>query len=115
VPLSKFEATVGKLMLCARSSCLTKYLPQAEISKIAAQFDNENLPVRDNLEREAARAMAEYNRRYPTRAIKSWRTALGLPQFRRAVRKRFSRAEEKYRKAPPSILAPSAGTPRTTI
>src|ERR1035437_1582796 len=114
-PLSKFEATVGKLMLRARSSCPTKYLPRAEIVKIAVQLDDKNFPVRDNLEREAARAMAEYNQRHPTSAIKSWRVALSLPQFRRVVRKRFSRAEEKYRKATPSILAPSAGTPRTTI
>jgi hypothetical protein len=114
-PLSKFEATVGKLMSRARRSCPTKYLPLAEILKIAALLDDENLPVRGNLEREAARTMAEYNQRHPTGAIKSWRAATRHPMFRRAVRKRFSRAEEKYRKATLSILAPSAGTPRTTI
>ena len=114
-PLSKFEATVGKLMIRARSSCPTQYLPQAEIWKIAALLDDENFPVRDNLEREAARTMAEYNQHHPTAAIKSWRTALSHPRFRRAVRKRFSRAEEKYKKATPSVVAESAGTPRTVF
>jgi hypothetical protein len=114
-PLSEFEATVGKLMVHARRACPTKYLPQTEILKIAALLDDTNFDVRANLERGAARAMAEYNQRHPTAAIKSWRTALGQPQFRRAVRKRFSRAEEKYKKATPSVATPSGGTPRTTI
>jgi hypothetical protein len=113
-PLSEFEATVGKLMVQARRGCQAKYLPQTEILKIAALLDDKNLPVRSNLEREAARTMAEYNQRHPTSAIKSWRAALNLPQFRRAVRKRFSRAEEKYKKATASV-APSAGTPRTAF
>jgi len=43
--------------------------------------------------------MAEYNQRRPMSAIKSWKAALSLPQFRRSVRKRFSRAEDKYKKA----------------
>src|SRR6266568_8810552 len=97
-PLSTFEASVGELMVQARRECPTKHLPQTEISNIAALLDSKNIPVRDNLEREAARTMAEYNRRHPTSAIKSWRAALSLPQFRRSVRKRFSRAEEKYKK-----------------
>lgn len=113
-PLSTFEATVGELMVQARKQCPTNHLPQTEILKIAGLLDNKNIPVRDNLEREAARTMAEHNQRHPTSAIKSWRAALSLPRFRRSVRKRFSRAEEKYKRATPS-LAPSAGTPRTTI
>jgi hypothetical protein len=48
-------------------------------------------------------------------AIKNWRTATGHPQFRRVIRKRFSRAEEKYKKATPSAVSPSAETSRTTI
>jgi hypothetical protein len=64
-PLSTFEATVGELMVQARRECPTKHLPQTEISKIAALLDNKNIPVRDNLEREAARTMAEYNQRHP--------------------------------------------------
>lgn len=115
VPLSTFDATVGKLMVQARKGCPTKYLPQTEILTIAALLDDKNIPVRDNLEREASRSMAEYNKQYSAVAIKSWETALSHPKFRHAVRKRFSRAEEKYRKATPSLLAPSAGTPRTTI
>jgi hypothetical protein len=115
VPLSTFEATVAKLMVQARSGCATKYLPQTEILKIAALLDDKNIPLRDNLERKASLSMAEYNKQYSAAAIKSWKTALAHPKFRHAVRKRFSRAEEKYRKATPSLLAPSAGTPRTTI
>jgi hypothetical protein len=111
--LSQFEVTVGKLMVEARRGCPTKYLPQTEILKIAALLDDNNVPVRGNLERGAARTMAEYNQHYPRAPIKSWRNALGHPQFRRAVRKRFSRAEDKYTKA--SVAGPSAGTPRTTI
>jgi hypothetical protein len=114
-PLSEFEATVGKLMVEARTMCPSKYLPGAEILRIAAVLDDQKVPVRSNLEREAARTMAEYNQRHPMAAIKSWRTATGHPQFRRAIRKRFSRAEEKYKKATPSIIAPSAETSRTTI
>jgi len=114
VPLSIFEATVGKLMVQARQGCPTKYLPHCEILKIATLLDDENLPVRSNLEREASRSMAEYNKHHPAVAIKSWKTALSHRQFRRAVRKRFSRAEEKFKKATASV-APSAGTPRTTI
>jgi hypothetical protein len=112
-PLSTFEATVGKLMVQARRGCPTKYLPQTEIVKIADLLDNKNVPVRSNLERGAARTMAEYNQHHMTAPIKNWRNALGHPKFRRAVRKRFSRAEDKYKKA--SIAGPSAGTPRTTI
>jgi hypothetical protein len=82
---------------------------------IPGRFDDKNVAVRTNLERTAARAMAEYNKQHSATAIKSWKTALDHSQFRHAVRKRFLRAEEKYRKAIPSILAPSAGTPRTTI
>jgi hypothetical protein len=96
---SPFEATVGKLMVQARGTCVTKYLPQTEIMTVAALLDDENLPVRSNLEREAARSMAEHNKQHPTAAIKSWKAALSHPKFRRAVRKRFSRAEEKYKKA----------------
>ena len=114
-PLSTFEATVGKLMVEARRACPSKYLPATEIMKIAALLDDENVPVRSNLEREAAQTMAEYNKQHPKAAIKSWRTALSHPKFRRAVRKRFSRAEEKYRKTDRSIFAVSAGTPRTGI
>ena len=114
-PPSTFEATVGKLMVETRRACPTKYLPKAEILKIAALLDDKNVPVRSNLERDAARTMAEYNQKHPTAAIKSWKTALGHPQFQRAVRKRFSRAEEKYKKATQSVVARSAGTPRTTI
>jgi hypothetical protein len=114
-PLSTFEATVGKLMVQTRSASPTKYLPQTEIAKIAALLDRENLPVRRNLKHKAARTMADYNQRHPTAAIKSWKTALSHPQFRRAVRKRFSRAEEKYKKATPHVLTVSAGSPRTAI
>jgi hypothetical protein len=115
VALSEFEATVGKLMVEARTMCPTKYLPPTEILKIADLLDDQAFAVRSNLEREAARIMAEYNQRHPKAAVKSWRTALSHPLFRRAVRKRFSRSEERYKKATPSIVAPSAGTPRTTI
>jgi len=114
-PLSEFESTVGKLMVQARRGCATKYLPQTEISKIAALLDDKNILVRHNLERQASRRMAEYNKQYTTAAIKTWKAALNHPKFRGAVRKRFSRAEENYRKATPSALAPSARTPRTTI
>jgi hypothetical protein len=112
-PLSTFEATVGKLMVHARRGCPTKYLPQTEIVRIAELLDNKGIPVRSNLERGAARTMAEYNQHYPRAPIKSWRNALDHPKFRRAVRKRFSRAEDKYKKA--SVAGPSAGTSRTTI
>jgi hypothetical protein len=115
VLLSTFEATVGEMMVQARRECPTKYLPQSVILKVAALLDNKNLPVRENLEREAARTVAEYNQRHPASAIKSWKTALSHPQFRRAVRKRFSRAEEKYKKATPHVPTVSAGSPRTTI
>jgi hypothetical protein len=114
-PLSPFEAKVGKLMVEARVECRTKYLPQTEIIEIAALLDDEEFPVRDNLERAASHSMAKYNQQHPAVAIKSWKTALRHPEFRHAVRKRFSRAEEKYRKATPSVLDLSAGTPRTTI
>jgi len=112
-PLSEFEATVGKLMVEARKECQTKCLPKTEILKIAALLDDKGVPVRSNLERDAAGTMADYNQKHPTAPIKSWRNALGHPKFRRAVRKRFSRAEDKYRKG--SVAGPSAGTPRTTI
>jgi hypothetical protein len=95
---SEFESRVGQLMLQARKQCQTKYLPLAAIFRIAALLDDEKLPVRANLERIAARLMAEYNQRHPNAAIKSWKAALGHPQFRHAVRKRFSRAEEKFKK-----------------
>jgi hypothetical protein len=114
-PLSTFETTVGRLMVDARKACPMKYLPQTEILKIADLLDNQKIPVRRNLERHAGRTMAEYNQQHPLAAIKSWRNAVSHPQFRRAVRKRFSRAEAKYKKATPSIANPSAGTPRTTI
>lgn len=114
-PLSTFETTVGELMVQARKECPSKHLPQTEISKIAALLDNKNIPARGNLEREASRTMADYNQRHPTAAIKTWKAASCHPQFRRAVRKRFSRAEEKYKKATPSVAGPSAETLRTTI
>jgi hypothetical protein len=114
VPLSSFEATVGKLMVQARSGCPAKYLPNTEILTIAALLDDKAVPVREHLEREASRVMAEHNKHYSKAAIQTWTSALNNPRFRRAVRKRFSRAEEKYKKATASV-APSAGTPRTSI
>jgi hypothetical protein len=57
--------------------------------------------------------MSEYNKQHSAVAIKSWKTALRHPKFRRAVRKRFSRAEEKCRKANPSILATRFQRPRS--
>jgi hypothetical protein len=113
VPLSEFEAMVGKLMVAARRQCPTKYLSKAEVLKIAVLLDEKNVPVRNNLERDAARGMAEYNQQHPTAAIKGWGKALGHPRFGRSVRKRFSRAEEKYKKE--SAAGSSAGTPGTTI
>ncbi len=114
-PLSIFEAAVGELMVEARRACPTKYLPATEIMKIAALLDDQNLPVRSNLEREAARTMAEHNKQHPKAAIKSWRAALRHPKFRRVVRKRFSRAEEKYKKATRPVFVVSGGAPRTAI
>jgi hypothetical protein len=114
-PLSEFEATVAKLMMEARGKCRAKHLPQAEILEIAVLLDEKQFPVRTNLERAASRAMAEYNKQHSKGAIKTWEAASKLPQFRRAVRKRFSRAEEKYRKAIPLIASQSAGPSRTTI
>jgi hypothetical protein len=101
-------------MVQARSQCRAKYLPQTEILRIAVLLDEKQFPVRKNLERAAARLMAEYNKQHPKGAIKSWEAASSLPKFRGAVRKRFLRAEEKYRKAIPSAES-SVGTPRTTI
>jgi len=114
-PLSAFESRVGRFMVQARMTSPTKYLPQAEIVRIAGLVDDEGLPVRDNLEREASRKLAEFNQLHPRAAIKSWRAALSHPQFRRAVRKRFSRAEEKYKKASPPAVVLSRGTSRTAI
>jgi hypothetical protein len=114
-PLTTFEVRVGKLMVRARATCPTKYLPPSEILKIAGLLDDEGLPVRSNLEREAGHSIADYNQRHPAAPIKSWRTAFNNPQFRRAVRKRFSRAEEKYRKTIPPVVVVSAGPSRTAI
>ena len=114
-PLSAFDATVGKLMVEARKSCPRKYLPRSEILKIARLLDDQNLPLRDNLERTAAQTVARHNKQNPKAAIKTWQTASNHPRFRGAVRKRFSRAEEKYKKATSSIADSSVGTPRTTI
>jgi hypothetical protein len=115
VPLSEFEASVGKLMVEARRMCSTKYLPRTEIVKIAVLLDEQKLPVRSNLEREAGQKLAEYNQRHSNAAIKSWSTASSNSQFRRVVRKRFSRAEEKYKKAQLSADVVSRGTSRTVI
>jgi hypothetical protein len=101
VLLSKFESRVGKLMVNARRACPTKHLPKTEILKIAAVLDDEGFPLRDNLEREARRIAAEYNQHHPTVAIKTWKAAISHTKFRRSVRKRFSRAEEKYKRANP--------------
>jgi hypothetical protein len=102
-------------MVQARKECPTKYLPLSKISKIATLLDDQNMPLRDNLEHAAARTVAEHNKQHPRAAIKTWQTELSYPGFRHAVRKRFWRAEDKYKKATPSIADPSAGTPRTTI
>lgn len=102
-PLSTFESMIGRLMVQARMRCPTKYLSKDEIVRIADLLDSEKVPVRINLEREAGRSMAEYNQRHSKAAIKSWRAALGHPQFRRAVRKRFSRAEDKCRRSNPQL------------
>lgn len=114
-PLSVFEAMVGKLMVEARKSYAGKYLPPSEILKIAVLLDDQNLPLRDNLEKAASRTVAEHNKQHPRAAIKTWQAALNQPRFRGAVRKRLLRAEEKYKKATPSIADSSAGTPRKTI
>jgi hypothetical protein len=113
--LSAFEETVGKLMAQARRRCPAKCLSQTEILKIATVLDDQNFPVRDNLERRASHEMAEHNQHYSKAAIKTWTSALNNPKFRRAVRKRFSRAEEKYKRAIWAVGALSAGTSRTTI
>jgi hypothetical protein len=100
-PLSSFESTVGGLMVEARSCCSTKCLPRAEVAKIAAFLDAKGVALRSNLERQAAQTIAKHNQTHPTIAIKTWEAALKHPAFRRCVRKRFSRAEEKYKKALP--------------
>ena len=97
--LSGFEIKVGSLMVKARHDCATKYLPRNEISKIAEALDKEKYPARVNLERESSRRMAQFNQAHPNVAIKTWTAALNHPQFRGAVRKRLSRAEEKYKRA----------------
>jgi len=86
-------------MVQARSGCPAKYLPVAEILRIAVLLDERKFPVRSNLERAAARTMAEYNKQHPRGAVKSWKAASSLPQFRSAVRKTLLASRRKVQKS----------------
>jgi hypothetical protein len=92
--LSDFDALAGRLMFEARPRRgENKRLPMAEYEKIARELDHAGFEPVDCLEGKHREALADWNRKYPRKAIKTSSAALSnkVPgvDLRRAVYRRF--------------------------
>lgn len=101
--LSEFDALAGKLMSEARSRRReNKRLPPAEYDKIARELDHAGFNPVDHLEGMRRDDLANWNKKYPRKAIKTFVGALssraaGL-DLPRAVQRRLSRAESAWKR-----------------
>lgn len=101
--LSEFDEIAGKLMFDARPRRgENSHLPSEEYEKIARELDRADFKPVEHLEGKQRDALADWNRKYPTKAIKSFSVALSadIPQLklRRAVQRRLNRAESAWKK-----------------
>ena len=100
---SEFDALAGKLMFEARPRRgENKRLPMAEYGTIARELDRVGFKPVDYLEGKHRDALANWNRKYPRKAIKTFSAALsnkvpGL-DLRRGVKRRLSRAESAWKR-----------------
>ncbi|HXO38198.1 MAG TPA: hypothetical protein VN872_06150 [Candidatus Acidoferrum sp.] len=101
--LSEFDALAGKLMSKARPRRgENKRLPIAEYDKIARELDRVGFKPVEHLEGKHRDELANWNKKYPRKAIKTFVGALsskapGL-DLPRAVQRRLSRAESAWRR-----------------
>lgn len=101
--LPAFDALAGKLMFEARPRRReNKRLPMAEYEKIARELDRARFKPVDYLEGKHRDALANWNGRYPRKAIKTFSAALSnkVPgiDLRRGVYRRLSRAESAWKR-----------------
>jgi len=101
--LSEFDALAGKLMSEARPKRgENKRLPNAEYDRIARELDRADLKPLDHLESKHRERLADWNRKYPRKAIKTFSAALSnkVPgvNLRRGVYRRLSRAESAWKR-----------------
>jgi hypothetical protein len=101
--LSEFDALAGKLMSEARPRRgENKRLPIAEYEKIARELDRVGFRPIDCLEGKHRDELANWNRKYPRKAIKTFSAALSnnVPgvDLRRGVFRRLNRAESAWKR-----------------
>lgn len=94
--LSEFDRRAGKLV-CDRTQ--NGKLSSDAVGQIAAELDTGGFILADNLQPAQWRLIADYNRKYPKKAIKNFAAAVSDPKFVRSIRRRLYVARDRYRKA----------------
>jgi len=107
--LSRFDDLAGRLMAEARPRRgASRRLDNSEYAKIAAELDKQHFRILDHLEHSARKNLASWNQTHPRKAIHTFMEALNgrlnRERFRRAVLRRFSRAEAKFISAKQPLL-----------
>lgn len=101
--LSEFDALAGKLMSEARPRRgKNKRLAIAEYDKIVRELDRVGFKPVDHLEGKHRERLADWNKKNPRKAIKTFSAALSskMPELtlRRGVKRRLSRAESAWQR-----------------
>ena len=97
-PLNEFNQVAGKLMAEAKLGATRRLLP-AEYTRIASVLDKAKFKLRRELEAKGRKILAEWNQRFPQRAISTFQAAIQVDEPRnlnRAVKRRLYRARDAW-------------------
>jgi hypothetical protein len=95
LPLSEFDRTAGELM---RKHFVERRLSCEGLAIIAAELDKRNFTLKCALEPSQWKKIADCNQRNARNHLKSFAEVVKHPKFVRLVRKRLSRARERFEK-----------------
>lgn len=100
--LSEFDRRAGKL---ACDGAQGGRLSADAVLKITAELDSAKFKLSVNLQPAQWKPIAEYNKKYGKKAMKTFTAAVSNPKFAHSVRRRLYVARERYRKAYNSTLS----------
>jgi hypothetical protein len=93
--LSEFDRTTGKL---AYDRTQNGRLSADAVRQIAEELDAAGFILKEGLQTAQWRPIAEYNKKYAKKAVKTFAAAAANPKFVRCIRRRYYVARERYRK-----------------
>jgi hypothetical protein len=96
LPLSEFDRTAGELM---RKHFVERRLSCEGLAIIAAELDKRNFTLKSALEPSQWRKIAEYNQKNARNPLKSFAQVVKHPALLGLVRKRLSRARQRFEKS----------------